>query len=93
MNSTICKSVDELESLAGKFANALTQPVFIYLNGELGAGKTTFVRGFLQGLGHDGAVKSPTYTLVEPYEINDKQYFHFDFSEIVDWGAWGREKK
>ncbi len=72
------------QQCAAKLAKVLHPGLLITLNGDLGAGKTSFVRGVLRALGHSGAVKSPTYTIVEPYEIGGFTINHFDLYRLGD---------
>ena len=89
MNSStlISKGDLETENFGKKISNFLSKktdssPFLIFLIGDLGVGKTTLSKGILNGLGYKGVVKSPTYNLVETYELSDLLIFHFDFYQI-----------
>jgi tRNA threonylcarbamoyladenosine biosynthesis protein TsaE len=77
---------DEAATLAfaGELLIHLQGSPVVFLEGQLGAGKTTLVRGILRALGHEGSVKSPTYTLLEPYEVAGRTIYHFDLYRIGD---------
>lgn len=75
-------------ALGRALARALHPGLKIYLRGNLGAGKTTLVRGILRGLGYAEKVKSPTYTLVELYEVSSLYLYHFDFYRFADSAEW-----
>ncbi len=77
-------SESETELFGRQLWQILPPKCLVFLRGELGAGKTTLVRGLLRAAGHTGAVKSPTYTLVEEYDIAERKVFHFDLYRIAD---------
>jgi len=74
--------------LGAALAAGAQRGLVLHLRGELGSGKTTLARGLIQGLGHAGRVKSPTYTLLEPYSLLRLNLYHFDFYRFKDRSEW-----
>lgn len=72
------------EAFGAALSARLARGALVFLRGDLGAGKTTLVRGILRGLGYSGAVKSPTYTILEPHDLPFGVVYHFDFYRIGD---------
>lgn len=80
----IVKDEMETEALGNKIGDLHQPGLTVTLEGQIGAGKTTFVRGFLRSLGYDGHVKSPTFTLIEYYEFESFDLFHLDLFRVED---------
>lgn len=75
---------DAMAALGAELAGALAPPRVVTLRGPLGAGKTTLVRACLRALGHEGPVRSPTYTLIESYPLGDRTVHHLDLYRLGD---------
>lgn len=78
------RTEDETLAFGKRLFEVLESGAIVFLHGELGAGKTTLVRGYLRAAGYRGAVKSPTYTLVEEYFIGGRRIYHFDLYRLAD---------
>lgn len=84
MIAVFLSTAEDTEALGGRLARLVPAGCIIHLRGELGTGKTTLVRGFLRALGFQGPVRSPTYTLIEPYTVDNSQVLHCDLYRLTD---------
>jgi tRNA threonylcarbamoyladenosine biosynthesis protein TsaE len=75
---------EETENFGAGLYHSLPSKCIVFLRGDLGAGKTTLVRGYLRAAGYSGTVKSPTYNIVEEYTLSKKKIFHFDLYRLND---------
>lgn len=82
--TVLLATVEDTEKFGAKLYTAREHFALVFLIGDLGAGKTTLVRGFLRAAGYQGAVKSPTFTLVEEYQLDDIKIVHFDLYRLND---------
>ena len=78
------ENTEATEQFGAELYRLIPSKAVIFLEGELGAGKTTLVRSFLRAAGYKGAVKSPTYTLVEEYDVGGRKFYHFDLYRLAD---------
>jgi tRNA threonylcarbamoyladenosine biosynthesis protein TsaE len=80
----VLRDVEAQRRLGAQLAAVCPTRALIYLQGDLGAGKTTLVRGFLRALGERGTIRSPTFTLIEPYELQGRKLYHLDLYRLAD---------
>lgn len=83
-----CPNEAATRSVGEKLALQACAPLRIYFSGPLGAGKSSLIRAFLRALGVQGAIKSPSYALVEPYVLSNFSVYHFDFYRFFDQNEW-----